>query len=101
MCGDKRPDASIHDTGESPPTLAAEVGDALHPMHNEKAPRPNNIMLEKIEALCDFENEVMTHLLNGVYDCGCISNDLLKSICVALPKKAHVFNVEIIVQDVL
>lgn len=56
--------------------LAAEVGDALHNIKTGKAPGPDNITLEKIEALGDFEIEVITKL---IYNSGYFTDGSFKT----------------------
>ena len=83
---DNRPEINIQDNGEGPSIFTSEVREALRHMKYGKAPGPDNITLEELVALCDFGVEIITKLLNDVYNSGHIPDDL-SSIFIALPKK--------------
>ena len=84
---DNRPEISIRENGEGPSILAAEVIEAIRHMKYGKAPGPDNITLEELVALGDFGVEIITKLLNDIYNSGHIPDDLMRSIFIALPKK--------------
>ena len=52
-----------------------------------RAPGPDNITVEEIEALGEYGIQVLTKLLNDIYNTGYIPADMLQSIFIALPKK--------------
>ncbi|GFO31954.1 RNA-directed DNA polymerase from mobile element jockey-like [Plakobranchus ocellatus] len=70
-----------------PLIMKEEVETAIKKMKHGKATGPDNISVELIEALEDFGNGKVTHLLNEIYDTGQIPTDLSKSIFIAWPKK--------------
>ena len=60
-----------------------------------KAPVPNNITIELLEALEEFGVDQITKFLNNIYDTGEIPEDLSKSIFITLPKKAGAIECEL------
>ena len=56
-------------------------------MKKGKAPGPDDITVEHIEALEEFGKDKLTIFLNEIYDTGLIPSDMSKSIFIALPKK--------------
>ena len=78
-----------------PPILKDEVRAATKKMKNGKATGPDGISVELIEALGDFGLVELTELLNKIYDTGHIPSDMLKSVFIALPKKAGATDCEL------
>ncbi|CAG5114715.1 unnamed protein product, partial [Candidula unifasciata] len=76
---DNRPDVELQTNNDGPPIMTAKVEDAILHMKKGKAPGPDNISLEEIEALGDFGIKIITKLLNDIYNSGYIPNDRLKS----------------------
>ena len=72
---------------DGPPILRAEVQNAIKTMKRGKAVGPDNISIEMIESLEDFGMDMVTMLMNEIYENGDIPEDLCKSIFIALPKK--------------
>ncbi|XP_063588673.1 uncharacterized protein LOC134765810 [Penaeus indicus] len=70
-----------------PPIMEDEVRHAVRKMKKGKAPGPDNITLEIILALDEYGINLLTSLLNKIYDTGMMPLDLLKSVFIALPKK--------------
>ncbi|XP_063586323.1 uncharacterized protein LOC134763697 [Penaeus indicus] len=70
-----------------PPIMEDEVRNAVRKMKKGKAPGPDNITLEMILALDEYGINLLTSLLNKIYDTGMMPLDLLKSVFIALPKK--------------
>ncbi|CAF1369208.1 unnamed protein product [Adineta steineri] len=56
-------------------------------MKTNKATGPDGISIEMIQCLDELGVDVMTKLINKIYDTGEIPEDLTKSIFIALPKK--------------
>ena len=65
-----------------------EVRAAIQNMKGGKATGPDNIAIEQIEAPEEFGISKITILFNEIYDTGHIPKDMLKSVFIALPKKA-------------
>ncbi|CAF1377520.1 unnamed protein product [Adineta ricciae] len=57
-------------------------------MKMNKATGPDGISVEMIQCLDEIGVDVMTKLVNKIYDTGDIPEDLTKSIFIALPKKS-------------
>ena len=85
----------IRKTMEGPEILSSEVRAALQKMKRNKAAGPDEVVIEMIVALEDFGVEKLTEVLNEVYDCGEIPEDLSKSIFIALPKKPGAIECEL------
>lgn len=71
---------------DGPPILKEEVEAAVKKTKFGKALGPDNIPIEVIVALDGLGVEMITKLLNCIYDSGEIPDDLIKSIFIALPK---------------
>ena len=71
-----------------PTIMKDEVRAAIQNMNGGKATDPDNIAIEHIEALEEFGISKTRILLNEIYDTGHIPKDMLKSVFIALPKKA-------------
>ena len=71
---------------DGPPILKEEVQAAIKKMKSGKATGPDNIPIEIITTLEDLGIEVVTKLLNSIYDSGNIPKEMLKSVFIALPK---------------
>ena len=71
---------------DGPPILKDEVEAAIKRMKSGKATGPDNIPVEIIVALEELGLNMVTNLLNRIYDSGNIPDDLLKSVFIALPK---------------
>jgi hypothetical protein len=65
-----------------------EVRKAIKSMKTNKATGPDEISVEMIQSLDELGVDVMTKLLNKIYDTGEIPEDLTKSIFIALAKKS-------------
>ena len=72
---------------EGPPIMKDEVRQAIKSMKLNKATGPDGISIEMIQCLDELGVDVMTKLINRIYDTGEIPEDLTKSIFIALPKK--------------
>ncbi|CAF5183930.1 unnamed protein product, partial [Rotaria magnacalcarata] len=72
---------------EGPPIMKDEVRLAIKSMKTNKATGPDGISIEMIQCLDELGVDVMTKLINKIYDTGEIPEDLTKSIFIALPKK--------------
>lgn len=72
---------------EGPPILQDEVRCAFSKMKHGKAPGPDKVTIEMLDALEDYGIELVTKLINSIYETGDIPSDLLKSTFIALPKK--------------
>ena len=68
--------------------------EALQHIKKGKAAGPDNITLEELEAMGDCGNEILTFLLNEIYNSGYIPENLLQSIFIALPKKPRSIDCE-------
>jgi len=73
---------------EGPPIMKDEVRQAIKLITINKATGPDGISVEMIQCLEELGVDVMTKLINKIYDTGEIPDDLTKSIFIALPKKA-------------
>ena len=85
----------VEKNSEGPPIMRDEVRAALKRMKPGKAPGPDNITTEMIEALEESGIEKITVLLNEIYDTGKIPKDMSKSIFIALPKKTGAIECEL------
>jgi len=77
----------INNEEEGQPILEDEVSKALGKMKSGKAPGPDEVPSELLNALDDIGIKEITNLLNTIYDTGKIPVDLKRSIYIALPKK--------------
>ena len=57
-------------------------------MKRGKAPGPDQVNVEMLDGAGEIGLEKLTELINKVYNTGNIPGDLLKSIFLAIPKKA-------------
>jgi hypothetical protein len=73
---------------EGPSIMKDEVRQAIKSMKTNKATGPDGISIEMIQSLDELGLDVMTKLINKIYDTGEIPEDLTKSIFIALPKKS-------------
>ena len=73
--------------------LLFEVRAALKKMRNNKAPGPDGITTETINALDDFGIDNITKLANEISDNGKIPEDLCRSIFIMIPKNLVQLNV--------
>ncbi|XP_063596221.1 uncharacterized protein LOC134773075 [Penaeus indicus] len=73
---------------EGPPILQDEVRYVLKKMKHGQAPGPDKVTIEMFDALEEYGIDLITTLINNIYDTGHIPSDLLKSNFIALPKKA-------------
>ncbi|GFS15743.1 LINE-1 retrotransposable element ORF2 protein [Elysia marginata] len=64
-----------------------EVRAAIRKMKSGKATGPDGVAVEMIEALEEYWVEMLTSLLNEIYDTGEIPADISRSVIIALPKK--------------
>ena len=72
---------------EGPPNLIGEVEHEMSLMKEGKATGPEGIPIEIQTALEDIGINETTKLLNIIYDSGEISEDVRRSVFIALPKK--------------
>ena len=79
---------TIRTDTEGPRILKREVENAMKKTKNGKAPGPDNITIELLEALEEFGVDQIIKFLNKIYGTGQMPEDLSKSIFIALPKKA-------------
>ena len=68
------------------PPILKEVVAAIKKMKLGKAIGPDNIPIEIITTLEDLGIDLVTKLLNSIYDSGNIPKDMLKSVFITLPK---------------
>jgi hypothetical protein len=73
---------------EGPSIMKDEVRQAIKSVKTNKATGPDGISIEMIQSLDELGLDVMTKLINKIYDTGEIPEDLTKSIFIALPKKS-------------
>ncbi|CAF1302854.1 unnamed protein product [Adineta ricciae] len=73
---------------EGPTIMKDEVRKAIKSMKTNKATGPDGISVEMIQCLDEIGVDMMTKLINQIYDTGNIPEDLTKSIFIALPKKS-------------
>jgi len=93
---DERKDRNVMNGNfAGPPILKDEVRAATKKMKNGKATGPDGISVKLIKALGDFGLFELTELLNKLYDTGHIPSDMLKSVFIALPKKAGATDCEL------
>ena len=78
-----------------PPILKYEMIAATKKIKNGKTTGPDSMSVELIEALGDFGLAEVTELLTDIYDTGHIPSDMLKSVFIALPKKAGATDCEL------
>ena len=84
---DRLPKPNIRKNIEGPSIMKDEVRQAIKSMKNNKATGPDEIAAEMIQSLDELGIDVITKLINEIYDTGEIPEDLTKSIFIALPKK--------------
>ena len=77
---------NINKEMDGPSILKEEVESAIRKMKLGKATGPDNIPVEIILALEDLGIDIVTNLLNSIYNSGEIPEDLLKSVFITLPK---------------
>ena len=73
-----------------PPIMKDEIRAALR-----KETDPNSISVELLKALEDYGIDMITTLLNEIYDTGQVPLDMSKSIFIALPKKPRATGCEL------
>jgi hypothetical protein len=94
LYNDDREDTDILFNDEGPPILVAEVKDAIKQTRQMKAPGPDNITIEQIQALGKSGQEILTKMFNDMYSTGYLPEDLKKSIYIPLPKKERAVDCE-------
>lgn len=87
LYNDERDDIDLEGNMKGPDLLASEVEEAVENMKDGKAPRPDDISEEELKALGDLGVEIITKMLNDIYDTDCIPDDLLKSMFIAVLNK--------------
>ena len=75
------------DTLEGPKILKSEVQEAIRKIRRNKAAGPDGIVVEMIDALQEYGVDILTNVINKIYEDGKFPEDLRKSIFIALPKK--------------
>ena len=95
LFSDKRKKLRINKEADGPPILKEEVEAAIKKMKFGKATGPDNIPIEIIVTLEDLGINVVTKLLNSIYDSGEIPDDMLKSVFIALPKSPGAIECEL------
>ena len=90
--GDK-PSIRSEETG--PEILQTEVTHAMRRMKKNKAPGPDKIVMEMIQATEDVGIREVTCIANAVYSTGDIPEELLRSVFIALPKKPGAIECEL------
>ena len=68
--------------------MKGEVRQVIKLMKTNKATGPDEISAEMIQSLGELGVDIMTKLINKIYDTGEIPEDLIKSIFIAFPKKS-------------
>ena len=86
LYNDNRQDFHMSHNEESPSILLEEVANAIKHTNSGKAPGPDNLVIEEIAALGDFGVDILTRMLNDIYNTGYLPHDLKKSIFIPLPK---------------
>ena len=84
---DNRIDNTIKTYLQGPQILKSEVESALTDMRTGKAAGIDNVTTEMLQALGNFGIEVLTDLLNSMYETVYIPEDLCTSIFILLPKR--------------
>ena len=72
-----------------------EVRQAIKSMKSNKAMGPDGISIEMIQSLDDLGVDIITKLINMIYDTDEIPEDLTKPIFIALPKKSRATECEL------
>ena len=80
---DNRNDTDLNYNNEGPSILNAEVKEAIQHLKNNKSSGPVKITKEELDALGDYDIEVIIKILNDIYNSGYIPSDLLQSIFMA------------------
>ena len=80
---------------QGPKIIKAEIEKAINYMKNNKVTGPNEIAVEQIKGLGEFEIEKLTLILNEIYDSGEIPEYLNKSIFITLPKNPDAIECEL------
>ena len=78
---------SFPESEEGPKILRSEVRTAIKMMRRNKAPGPDGVVIEMIDALEEYGVEKLTDVINKIYNDGQFPKDLAQSIFIALPKK--------------
>ena len=81
-------EVSEEDCNDGLPIMKSEVEDALRAMKRGKAVGEDGIAIEMIEVMEEWGVEVITRLVNSIYDTGQIPGAMKRSIFVTMPKKA-------------
>ncbi|CAF3582803.1 unnamed protein product [Rotaria socialis] len=83
----RAPKPNIKKNIEGPSIMKDEVRQAIKSMKTNKATGSDGISIEMIQCLDERGVDIMTKLINKIYDTGELPEDLTKSIFIALPKK--------------
>ena len=92
---DRMSKPSVKKNMEGPSIMKDEVRQAIKSMKSNKAMGLDGISIEIIPSLDDLGVDVITKLINMIYDTGEIPEDLTKSIFIALPKKSRATECEL------
>src|SRR5215469_18950980 len=76
----------IQYNGEGPPILKEEVEDAMNKIKFGKSVGNDGIALEMSKALGNFAVEKITTLANKIYESRELTNQMSKSVFIAIPK---------------
>ena len=87
LFADTRPPLPTPSNDRGPPILKEEVQKALKNSQLAKAPGGDGITTEMLIAPEDFGIDKLTHLYNDIYSTGIISDELLMSVFITLPKQ--------------
>ena len=87
LYNDERENNDTFFNEDGPSMLREEIESAIKQTNKGKTPGPDNIVIEEIEAIGDFGVDILTKLMNDIYDTGYLPQDLKKSIFIPLPKK--------------
>ncbi|XP_063588636.1 uncharacterized protein LOC134765778 [Penaeus indicus] len=85
----------VTESVKGPKILPSEIMEALRRVKINKAAGPDGIVMEMIEALGDYGIEKLTEVVNKIYDDGVFSDELSKSIFIALPQKTGAVECEL------
>ena len=80
------------------PILKDEVRWAMNIAQKNKAMGPDGIPIEALKALEDMGLDLVHHLIDRIYETGHVSDEMLKSVFLTLPKNLVLQNVKLLGQ---